>query len=372
MNILLLKTLEDNSHSSPLAKMRGGRLSFLFFNKHILFCLLFVLIQGVLFGQEKTIKDDVGNVFTLTEPPQRIVSLAPNITEILFALGLGEKVVGVTRYCDYPLAALQKAKVGGLLDPAIEKIKSLGPDLVIAFRGNPWSALKRLQALRLRVFILDIGHDLDAVPKTIEKIGRLTGREKEAQALLKILEDKYQKIISALEPVAALPKVFLNIHGMGLATCGRTSYLHDLLVRAKSVNIAGRVSKDWINYSREQLIKDEPEVIIIMTKSEPDFVKARDWFKSQAGFQSIPAVRTGRIHFLDENIASRFGPRLYDAFAELVRLIHPELFEPNPIGISPPLLRPLIGFLIFLPPVFQEKAGGRLVRCLGLTPMAFL
>jgi iron complex transport system substrate-binding protein len=283
------------------------------------------LLPTIIYGQGTPIKDDAGNVFTLTAPPQRIVSLAPNITEILFALGLGEQIVGVTRYCDYPPAALQKEKIGGLLDQDIEKIQALAPDLIIAFRGNPLTTLKKLQSLRLPVFILDIGNNLDSVPKTIEKIARITQREKEAQDLLDSLAEKLQKTMTALDPIEARPKVFLTIDGMGLSTCGKTSYFNDLLNKAKSVNIAGRLKKQWLSYSREQLIKDNPDIIIVLEKSKEDFQKAREAFMEQAGFQSIKAVRTGRIHFLDENIASRFGPRLYDAFVELARLIHPEI-----------------------------------------------
>lgn len=288
--------------------------------------LILSLIPAAARGQDRAVKDDAGQVFNLSETPRRIVSLAPNITEILFALGLDDRVVGVTRYCDYPSAALGKAKVGGLTDPNVERIQSLKPDLVIAFRGNPWDVIKKLQALRLRVFVLDIGNEIEAVPQTIAKIARVTLRESEAQALIRSLEEHYQRVTAALSPVTTRPKVFLNISGMNLATCGRTSYLNALTERAKGVNIAGRANKAWLDYSREQFIKDDPEIIVILTASAEAFAKAKDWFNTQAGFENIAAVRTGRIVFLDENIASRFGPRLYDAFAELARLLHPEIF----------------------------------------------
>ena len=288
--------------------------------------LVLALMPAAGGGQVRTVRDDVGQVFPLADPPRRIVSLAPNITEILFALGLGDQVVGVTRYCDYPAAALQKDKVGGLIDPNIERIGALKPDLVIAFRGNPWNVIQKLQSLRLRVFVLDIGNDLEAVPKTIEKIGRITQRDGEARSLIQGLEQRYQKVTAALSSVTVRPKVFLNLHGMNLATCGRPSYLNALLERAKGVNIAGRVAKAWLDYSREQFIKDDPDIIVVLAASAGAFAKARDWFKSQAGFANIAAVRNGCIHFLDENRASRFGPRLYDAFTELARILHPEVF----------------------------------------------
>jgi len=288
--------------------------------------LIFALCPAAGGGQERTVRDDAGQVFTLAEPPRRIVSLAPNITEILFALGLGDRVVGVTRYCDYPAAARDKDKVGGLTDPGVERIGALKPDLVIAFRGNPWDVIQKLRALRLKVFVLDIGQDLEAVPKTIEKIGRITQRDGEARALIRTLESRFQKVTAALSAVTVKPRVFLNLHGLNLATCGGPSYLNALLERAKSVNIAGRAAKAWLEYSREQFIKDDPEIIVVLAVSAEAFEKARDWFRTQAGFETVAAVRAGRIYFLDENAASRFGPRLYDAFAELARLLHPEIF----------------------------------------------
>ncbi len=282
-------------------------------------------------GQDRTIRDDAGTVFTPAETPRRIVSLAPNITEILFALGLGDRIVGVTRYCDYPPAALDKEKVGGLLDPDLEKIRALRPDLVIAFRGNPWSAVDRLRSLGLKVFVLDIGRTLVSVPRTIGLIGRVTLREEAAGALVRSLEARARTLAGLLAQGAARrPKVFIQLQGLGLSTCGGESYLNDLLERAGGTNIAGRLKRDWLEYSREQLLQDDPDVIIVLAPTEADFAKARAWFESQGGLKEIRAVRTGRVVRLDENAASRFGPRLYDALFDLARLVHPELFEKTP------------------------------------------
>lgn len=290
--------------------------------------LVLVLISPAtpLNAQVATIKDDVGNVFSLHKPPQRIISLAPNITEILFALGLGDRVAGVTRYCDYPAGALKKEKIGGMLDPDIERIQALDPDLIIGFRGNPLGALKKLQDLHARVFTLDIGMDLPSVYPLIAKIGRVTFKEIEAHRLVQSLKKKYDSVERALEGISQQPRVFLNIHGMGLSTCGRESYFNDLLAKAKGVNIAGGVPQNWLEYNREQFLKDNPDVIVILTKSQRDFEKAKDWLKAQSGFSRIQAIGSGRVYFMDENPASRFGPRLFDALLELARLLHPQQF----------------------------------------------
>ncbi|MCX6576441.1 MAG: ABC transporter substrate-binding protein [Candidatus Aminicenantes bacterium] len=213
-----------------------------------------------------------------------------------------------------------------MLDLDIEKISVLGPDLIIAFRGNPLSALKKLQDLRLPVFILDIGIDMESVYPLIAKIGRVTFKEAAAQTMISALKKKQALVETALEGVRQKPRVFLNIHGLGLSTCGRESYLNDLLVKAKGVSITGRIPQNWLEVSREQFLRDDPDVIVILTKSEGDFERAKHWLKSQPGFSDIQAVKSDRVFFMDENPASRFGPRLFDSLAELARLLHPQQF----------------------------------------------
>ena len=226
----------------------------------------------------------------------------------------------------FPPEARTRDKVGGFIDPDVERIRSLNPDLVIAYRGNPLNAIARLQAFKIAVFVLDIGSRLEAVPATIEKIGRVTQKDAEAHALVASLGRTYAAVIDALKPADSRPNVFLSFHGQGLMTCGREGYFNDLIERAKGTNIAGRVARAWFEYGREQLIRDDPDVIIILAPSEEDFGAGRDWFRGQPEFASVRAVRNDRIRRLDENAASRFGPRLFDAFAELARIIHPERF----------------------------------------------
>ena len=280
-------------------------------------------------SQEKSdiLFDDFGHPFPLGNPPRRIVSLAPNITEILFALGLADKIVGVTRYCDYPRQAAEKEKVGGLVDPNLEKILALHPDLIIAFRGNPIGILNKLRRLRFPIFVLDIGKSLEALFLTIEKIGRLTRAETEAARVLESLEKQAREIRDALKDVESRPRVFLALRGQGLWTAGRDSYLNDLLDKARAINIAGRMPQRWLNLNREQLIHENPEVIFIMAKDETGFREASQRLQTDSRLKSIGAIQNDRIHFLDENIASRFGPRLLDALREMATNLHPEKFE---------------------------------------------
>jgi iron complex transport system substrate-binding protein len=274
--------------------------------------------------------DDQGIAFPLSAPPRRIVSLAPNVTEILFALGLDAEIAGVTRYCDFPEAALRKPKVGGLVDPNLELIKSMSPDLVIAFRGNPLRTVERLRVLRLPVFVLDIGKDLEALFPLIAKIGRVTRRDTEAAALAAGLRTRLEAVRTRLEGVASEPRVFLALHGQGLWTCGRLSYLNDLVALAEGRNVAGAVERDWLHYGLEQLVRDDPEVIIILARTRGEYEMARDRFLEDRRLRNVAAVRTGRVSFLDENVTSRFGPRLAEALEVVARSLHPERFERVP------------------------------------------
>lgn len=293
---------------------------------HALF-LLFSLNAVLLGNQQKTIKDDLDFPFVMTSPPQRIISLAPNITEILFNLDLGEKVVGVTRYCDFPEKALKKEKIGGLVDLNLEKIIALKPDLIIGFRGNPLRTIERLRSLHLPLFVLEMGTDLETLFIIIEKIGMITQKEKKAQILVESLKKRYDKTQTKLRNVQHEPRVFLSIHGTGLWTCGKGSFLDDLVGKARGVNIAGNIPRKWLHYNREQLIHDNPEVIITLAKSQTEFSKVKDWIKKEAHLEGIRAVETDRIYFLDENLATRPGPRLIDALEKLARILHPQFFK---------------------------------------------
>jgi iron complex transport system substrate-binding protein len=289
--------------------------------------LLIVLVSTALGNQEKLFRDALGTPYSPSSPPQRIVSLAPNITEILFALDLEERIVGVTRYCDYPPKALAKEKIGGMVDPNLEKIKSLNPDLVIGFRGNPLRILERLKKLKTPVFVLEMGSNFESVFAIIETVGKITKTERKAEVIITSMKKKYSKLQLALQSVIHKPKVFLSLHGMGLWTCGKESFLHDLLIKAKGVNIAGRISRKWLNYNQEQLIHDNPEIIVILAKSEKEFAQAGDWIRRGSHLESLRAVQEDRIYFLDQNLATRPGPRLIDALAQLGRLFHPEQFK---------------------------------------------
>jgi iron complex transport system substrate-binding protein len=289
-----------------------------------LFCaLLMAASPSAMRGQ--TVKDDLGFEFRLGDPPRRIVSLAPNITEILFALGLGERVAGVTRYCDFPAEAAGKAKVGGLADPDMENIQSLGPDLVLAFRGTPLETVRKMRELRLPVFVLDEGDRLEELSRMIVLIGRVTRSEAAAGALSGRLRAEVEAVKKRLARAARV-RVFLLLPGEGLWTCGRRTFLHDLLEKAAAENVAAGIPRPWAPFSREKLQAEDPDVLILLAPGRKAFEEAAARLKSDPRLMGLTAVRRRRLAYLDENKASRFGPRLVEALAELALALHPDCF----------------------------------------------
>ena len=282
-------------------------------------------------GPGQVIDDDLGHAFPLpARTPGRIVSMAPNVTEVLFALGLGDRVVGATRFCDHPPEARAVRRIGGLVDPNIEIIRSLDPDLVIAFRGNPLRLVDRVRRLGLPVFVLDIGDRLEDVFPLVAKIGRVTRTEERAEALAAGLRARLEAVDAAVRDVASRPRVFVLLYGQGLWTCGGESYVDDLVARAGGANVASALPKKWALYKRERILEDDPDAVFILARSAGDFAAGRDWLLRMPGVRDVAAVRSGRIFELDENAASRFGPRLVGVLERVARLLHPERFGGRP------------------------------------------
>ena len=295
--------------------------------KKISYVFLVLSLASFCFGgQSKTIKDALGYSHIVNTPPQKIISLAPNLTEILFALDLGKKVVGVTRYCDYPKEALEKEKIGGLVDLNLEKIKALNPDLIIGFRGNPLRILKRLKSLQLPVFTLEMGTSIESIYRIIHNIGVITIKGREAEMLIHSIKKEHERVQLALRDVSHQPKVFFILYGMGLWTGGKDSFINDITKKAKGINIAGQIQRKWLLFNREQLIHENPEFIIIISKSQEQFNKAKIWMKNKAYLETLRAVQADSIYFLDENLATRPGPRIIQALAQIARILHPHCF----------------------------------------------
>jgi iron complex transport system substrate-binding protein len=265
-----------------------------------------------------SVVDGLGRIVSLPEIPENIVSLAPSITEILFALGLGDKVVGTTTYCDYPPEALAVENVGGFAAVDVEKVVGLNPDLVLATGGVQEKFIERLEDLNVTVIALD-PDDVGDVLQAINLVGRSTGAENAANELIENMYGKISEIASRVEN-ASRPKVFWVVWYPPLYTAGKGTFVSELIAKAGGVNL-GDSGADWFVYSAETLVQEDPDVIIVgahgLTPAD---------MESLAGWHDLKAVRENKVYIIDPDISSRPGPRLVNALERIANYLHPELF----------------------------------------------
>ncbi|MFC1820435.1 cobalamin-binding protein [Thermodesulfobacteriota bacterium] len=269
-----------------------------------------------------TFKDSLGREVILETEPGRIVSLAPNITEILYFLGLGDRVVGVTRFSYYPPEANKKPKVGSYINLNVEKIISLSPDLVIGtVDGNEQGIVDILTQARIQVFVVS-ARNIGQIIETIIELGHVCGIPKKARSFATGLNERVEKITERTR-FCKRPLVFLQINLRPIMTANRNSFLHDLIGLAGGINMAGDKSITYPKIGLEEVIKRKPEVIIISSmKRGGRFEKARqEWLK----WTSIPAVINNRVHLIDSDLIDRPSPRIIDGLEAMARIIHPEL-----------------------------------------------
>jgi iron complex transport system substrate-binding protein len=263
--------------------------------------------------------DDLGRMVAINGTPQRIISLAPSNTEILFALGLGDKVVGVTMYCDYPPEAQDKEKVGDYYGPDIEKIIALQPDLILATDFHRFDLIPALEEQGLTVFAV-APQTLDDVLESIQKIGEITDKETEASELVNGMRGKIEEIEEQTKELEQKPRVFYMTWHDPVWTVGRNTWIDDLINIAGGVNIFSPYFESGAMVEIEWVIFLNPEIIIT---SEWSY----EWALNATELASTNASQTGRIYTFDDDLAQRPGPRLVEGLDWFAYLIHPEIFE---------------------------------------------
>jgi len=257
--------------------------------------------------------------------PSRIVSLAPSVTETLFALGLDREVVGVTDYCDYPAAALRRSKIGGFKGKSLEAIVGLSPDLLVGTKdGNEPGLLRALGRLKIRVLTVEPS-TLAGVIGSVRTIGRETGRGAEAEALAGRLQARLDEIHARVRD--ARPARVLFVYGRDpLVLAGPGTFADDMIRWAGGENVAGDAAMPYPRFSMETVLARSPEVIIegaMGSEGEGEKAAAHAYWSR---WESLPAVRDGRIVIINESLIARPGPRLFDGLDILARALHPELF----------------------------------------------
>jgi len=263
--------------------------------------------------------DDLGRLVAINGTPQRIISLAPSNTEILFALGLGDEVVGVTMYCDYPPEARDKEKVGDYYGPDIEKIIALQPDLVLATDFHRFDLIPALEQQGFAVFAT-APQTLEDVLESIEKIGELTGREAGASQLVNGMKSKIEEVEEQTRDLERKPSVLYMTWHDPMWTVGSGTWIDDLINIAGGVNIFSENFGGGAMVQIEWVILQNPDIIIT---SEWSY----DWALSATELGSTSASQTGRIYTFNDDLAQRPGPRLVEGLDWFAYVIHPEFFE---------------------------------------------
>ena len=264
-------------------------------------------------------RDMRGRTISLPAPPRRIVSLAPAVTEILFAIGSGSRVVGVTSYCDYPREARTRPKVGDFRASA-EKVLAQKPDLVIASVSANAQSIPQIERLRIPVFAIDT-RTVTQVLSSIRSIGSITGQTVNAARLTERMEERIRATRKAVAGAREKPRTLVVVDVNGPWIAGRDTYMDDLISIAGGDNLGAIAGSGWIRYSPEKAVIQRPEVVLVSDRMPQRL-------KSLPGWSQIPAVINNRVH-ADLPIAFvRPGPRLPEALESVARFLHPDRFPP--------------------------------------------
>lgn len=290
----------------------------------LLFALLALFMCLMARVAAGTFVDQLERQVTVPDDPQRLISLAPSITEIIYALEQENRLKGVTRYSDFPTAVKKLPKVGSYVRLDLERIVALNPDLCIAIKdGNPKEIIDRLESLKIPVYVVN-PRNLNTVLETIREVGKILNAGDKAENLLTNLHTRIQRVTSLITQDTYRPGVFFQIGISPIVSVGTDTFLHELIVLAGGKNLADGKTP-YPRFSREQVLALAPEIFIVTSMARQavfEQVKA-EWRR----WPSMPAVRNDRIFLVDSNLFDRPSPRLVDGLELLIKLIHPELLK---------------------------------------------
>lgn len=253
--------------------------------------------------------------------PRRLISLAPSITEILYFLEAGDRLVGVTSFCNFPPEVKNKPRVGTYWEFNLEAILALKPDLVLAMahQGEGPGSLQVLEHWKIPYY-LGRADTLPGLFRLIEDLARLTGQEEVARRKLPPLKARVRQVQQRVQSLPR-PRVLLEIDQEPLITVGRSSIQGDLIQRAGGANIAGKVDQRYPVFNLEEVLKSQPEVILFTGMADATSLPRRMNFWRQ--WTMLPAVKAGRLHWVEPDLVDRPGPRLVDGLEMLANYFHP-------------------------------------------------
>lgn len=296
------------------------------FRKFVVLALTFVILASVSCSQSsnsaqtshsdaRTFKDALGRDVSIPRDVRRVVSLAPNLTEIIYAVGGGEKLVGDTTYCDFPEAARSVQKIGDTMSPNMEAIIALHPDVVLVSTASQIEAFMRTLAERnIAVYVVD-AKSVEGVLASIQTIGDILGTKAEADKTVAALKERLDAVRAKVSGKATR-RVFVQISNEPLFTAGREAYLNEVVSIAGGVSVTQEIPGAYPKISRETALKLDPDAIIISDNEgnhEPN-----------SAFANSAAVKNGQVFRVNADLLSRPGPRIVDGIEAVARDLHPE------------------------------------------------
>lgn len=271
-----------------------------------------------------TVTDDVGNDITFEGVPETIVSLQPSNTEILFALGVGDKIVGATDYDTYPAEALEIERVSDSVAFNAERITELNPDVVIAYTIGQEEALQLLEEAGLKVFVIESAASFEDVYGDIEQLATVMGIEEKGKEVISSIQDTIQEVQEKVETATSAKKVYYEISpSPDIYTTGSKTFQQEILAAASVENVFSD-QEGWISVSEEDVIAKNPEIILTTANYLED---APGEIKSRAGWDQIQAVQNDTVFLVDGDVISRPGPRIGEAVELVAKTVYPDLFK---------------------------------------------
>jgi iron complex transport system substrate-binding protein len=270
----------------------------------------------------REIIDDAGRRVSLPATVDRVVSLAPNLTEIMFAVGAGDRLVGRTSYCDYPAEAKAITEVGDTLHPSLERIIALKPQVVLVSTASQLEVFtNQLQGQNIAVYVTD-PHDLEGVFRSIAQIGEIVGKKDQANLVVQRLRERTSAVEQAVKQKQPV-RVFYQVSGEPLYTAGHDSFVTDLMRRAGGASVTAEVPGAWPKYSNESALAARPEAIILPTGGSMGAANA----SVAEALRQSPAVQHSRVYKINDDHLARPGPRSVEGLEEMAHALHPDAFQ---------------------------------------------
>ena len=267
-------------------------------------------------------EDGLGRSVSVPVAPRRLVSLAPSVTDSIVALGLGDRIVGISDFCEPPAGGTAPVRVGGLVNPSLETIRGLGPDLLVASTsGNEPGLAAQAEALALPLYTMH-ADDVAGVVMEVERLGRALGEPDRGRRAAEALSGRIEAVAARLG-ARPRPRVLFVVWGNPLVVPGRGAFLTDALARAGAASITADAPGGWPSIDLETAVTRAPEIILTVPQNRAFL----DAVRRSSAWADVPAVRRGALAVVSEAIQQP-GPRVVDGIEEVARVIHPDAFRP--------------------------------------------